>query len=325
MPDPLPGEGHDDFIDRCMGDGEAVEDFPDPDQRLAFCESTWEGSDMGAKATKHLRMMVADFEVKQLDRGERTFEGDLSTSHLDLGNGFERDIVHPGAFKRTLDHFENAEDPYIPLLDSHDQFSILSVYGHMLSGEEIKTGEVLNYELEGGETLEVEEMVLRTGWQVIEGPDGDRILDRLRPGSVRKMSMGYRPVTWDRNTLADGTTLRNLREVKLREGSLVVFGMNPEAEVDLETVKGLLDRMVKGDEISDAQREELVRVYEQLGALLEDGDEGKTDDPPEDPPEGPAADEMERVRKRIRKVLADSLATRIDAARRSSASVITRL
>lgn len=44
MPLPTPGdeESKSDFIDRCMGNEFAVEDFPDESQRRAVCESKWE-------------------------------------------------------------------------------------------------------------------------------------------------------------------------------------------------------------------------------------------------------------------------------------------
>ena len=39
MPKPRPGETHDDFMGRCMGDAEAIRDFPTRAQRAAFCNS----------------------------------------------------------------------------------------------------------------------------------------------------------------------------------------------------------------------------------------------------------------------------------------------
>jgi HK97 family phage prohead protease len=41
MPKPQDGESRDDFIERCMGDQEAVDDFPDHSQRFAVCNSLW--------------------------------------------------------------------------------------------------------------------------------------------------------------------------------------------------------------------------------------------------------------------------------------------
>ena len=42
MPEPLDYENREDFLDRCMGDAESNTDFPDTDQRFAFCNSQWD-------------------------------------------------------------------------------------------------------------------------------------------------------------------------------------------------------------------------------------------------------------------------------------------
>jgi hypothetical protein len=44
MPEPTGGETQREFIARCMSDSESTEDFPESDQRLAFCFSKWEQS-----------------------------------------------------------------------------------------------------------------------------------------------------------------------------------------------------------------------------------------------------------------------------------------
>lgn len=41
MPTPRKDETKDDFINRCMGDNEAVNDYPDESQRFAVCSSKW--------------------------------------------------------------------------------------------------------------------------------------------------------------------------------------------------------------------------------------------------------------------------------------------
>lgn len=45
MPSPRDNENRGEFIGRCMDDEEAKTDFPDRDQRLAFCNSQWEDRD----------------------------------------------------------------------------------------------------------------------------------------------------------------------------------------------------------------------------------------------------------------------------------------
>lgn len=52
MPSPAEGETQRSFIARCMSDREAVGDFPESDQRLAFCFSQWERSKDGEQ--RHL-------------------------------------------------------------------------------------------------------------------------------------------------------------------------------------------------------------------------------------------------------------------------------
>lgn len=52
MPSPGPTENEDEFISRCMGDEEAMADFPDEDQRYAVCISKWEGKADGFSPTE---------------------------------------------------------------------------------------------------------------------------------------------------------------------------------------------------------------------------------------------------------------------------------
>jgi hypothetical protein len=180
--------------------------------------------------------LVGSFEIKAKDSAKRTFTGALSTSHLDLGDGRRRDIVWPGAFRAQMEEFHTSADAYVPLVDSHATHSIFNVLGHLLEGREVLTGKTLEYELARGGSLKVPEMFFETEWQVIDGPDGDRVLDRLRPGSVRKMSMGYVPLEEENVELVAGPA-RILRVVGLAEGSLVIFAMNPAAQVVAGSMK----------------------------------------------------------------------------------------
>lgn len=42
MPTPAAGESQNEFVARCMGDSESRQDFPNAQQRIAFCYSVWE-------------------------------------------------------------------------------------------------------------------------------------------------------------------------------------------------------------------------------------------------------------------------------------------
>lgn len=77
LPTPDEGEGHDDFISRCMGDDNAVEEFPDESQRRAVCERQWEKEDKamaGLKMIKNAKEKSADIWIYQ-DIGDGWFEG----------------------------------------------------------------------------------------------------------------------------------------------------------------------------------------------------------------------------------------------------------
>ena len=182
-------------------------------------------------ASEQLR---GSFRVDDVNRSERTFDGFLAASPLDL----HRDIVWPGAFKRTLHNFANAKDGYIPLVDSHDYTSFKNLYGEMIAGEEHLTGKTLRYEQKDGGMLEVPEMLLWTRWYLIDGPDGDAVMHRIRPGALRKMSMGYETIQSTHVELKAVGRSRVLRQVRLSEGSLVIFPAQPAAEVDRRSVDG---------------------------------------------------------------------------------------
>ena len=54
MPTPNTNEDRIDFINRCMGDSESVTDFPDTNQRYAFCVSQWNNQDKKIMDIKEL-------------------------------------------------------------------------------------------------------------------------------------------------------------------------------------------------------------------------------------------------------------------------------
>jgi HK97 family phage prohead protease len=172
--------------------------------------------------------IVVPMQIKAAaDPASHTFEG-LSAviGQMDLGN----DILEPGAFKRTLAEWKSGTDA-MPLLNSHNQYDIMSALGQAIDLKEIKEG-------------------LWSQWEVIDGPEGDAVMNRLRPSKttgraiVGKMSIGYYPVKWEIEQ-PEGTTgyydqIRHLTEVELKEVSLVLFPMAPGAAIDATTVKSFL-------------------------------------------------------------------------------------
>lgn len=68
MPSPRSGESRDEFLDRCMGDAEAIADFPEEGQRFAVCNVFWsekqkpkiEGVETMSDAVKEIQSAIAE-------------------------------------------------------------------------------------------------------------------------------------------------------------------------------------------------------------------------------------------------------------------------
>lgn len=211
------------------------------------------------------------WELKALDEKARTFEGYLSTWDVDLGG----DVVHRGAFADAIKQWK-ASGEVIPLLDGHNYWSIRSAVGKLLEAKEDRTG-------------------LWTKWGVIRGDDGDAALDRLEGGVITKMSMGYEPTEfkYEKDPESD-RMMRHLTKVGLREGSLVIFPMNPNAAIDLDSIKAFTFAAAEQDPalLSEMDRKALRRLASKVGLLLrnpaaagtkQNGD-AADDDSQDDPP-----------------------------------------
>lgn len=162
---------------------------------------------------------LAPFQVKAVDEESRTFSGLASTWDLDLGG----DIIHQGAFAKTLKEWRASGKP-LPLIDQHNYGSIRSVVGKMISAKETGDGLVSEF-------------------QVIDGPDGDEVLRRVKGGYVDGLSIGYMPTKWEDERSEEGKRIRHLKEITLHEVSVVIWPMNPGATIDASTVKSLLDHI----------------------------------------------------------------------------------
>lgn len=200
--------------------------------------------------------LVVPLSVKaeSIDDTARTFEGLLAVWDLDLGG----DVIHKGAFKKTLKDWKGSGDA-LPLINSHGHYDIFDVVGQLLDAKETDDG-------------------LWTKWEVIDGPDGDRVLSRIRPSDrtgrppIGKMSIGYSPTKFDFEQAKEGPfdRVRNLREVDLLEGSLVIFPMAPGARIDPSTVKQFMEATQNVDPATlDLEtKEKLRQLASKIGNLL---------------------------------------------------------
>lgn len=209
-------------------------------------------------ASALLSQLVVPFSVKvgSIDKSARTFEGLAATWGLDLGN----DVIKKGAFKNTIKTWKGSNDA-LPLLNSHNHWDVMAALGQMIDASENTDG-------------------LWTKWEVIDEPDGDKLLTRMRPSDrtgravVGKMSIGYEPVRWSYEqppgTDSMWDRVRILEEVNLKEVSVVLFPMNPGASIDAESVKTFLDMAQHTDpkKMNPALKINLRKVAARIGALL---------------------------------------------------------
>jgi HK97 family phage prohead protease len=174
---------------------------------------------------------LTPFAVKGIDRTARTFEGYASTWDLDLGG----DIIHKGAYARTLDHWRAANGKrVIPLVDHHRYESAFDVVGKLVDAREDDVG-------------------LWAKFGVAPVAKGDELLTLVEGDYLSGLSIGYEAVP-SMTERKDG--VRHIRELKLYEVSVVIWGMNPHALIDSSSVKSLLDAARAGT-LTDEEKTEL--------------------------------------------------------------------
>lgn len=217
-------------------------------------------------------------KAEAVDQSARTFEGLAATWDEDLG----QDVIHKGAFKQSITEWK-ASGEAMPLLNSHDQFNIFSALGQAITLKETDQG-------------------LFSKWEVIDGPDGDAVLTRLRPSKttgrpvIGKMSIGFIPEKFSfeqpPGTESFFDRVRHITQASLKEVSLVLFPMNPNASIDASTVKMWLKMAHDQDprKLDPLARLELRRLNSRIGLLLkkqkptEDDTELEEDEEPNTPP-----------------------------------------
>jgi HK97 family phage prohead protease len=197
----------------------------------------------GRKAARE--SLSVPFEVKAgtANDGTRTFQGLASTWSLDLGG----DVIHPGAYTRTLGLWR-ASGKVIPLVDLHSYDSVRQVVGKMVEATETADGLLATFQiLEAGD------------------PTADAAWMRVKGGYITGLSIGYRAIRYEYEQ-PEGTDsyydrIRHLTEVELKEVSLVIWGMNEEAQIDAGSIKSLTDALRAGT-LTDEERKELRALLE---------------------------------------------------------------
>lgn len=138
--------------------------------------------------------LKANFEKRRIEGYASIF------GNVDMGD----DITHKGAFSKTVK--ERMPKGSIKFMRDH----------HVLLGMP--------------ETLEEDSKGLLTVNRVSKTQIGDETLEMVADGTLTEMSFGFDIIKSD-FTEEGGKEIRNIREVKLWETSVVTWGMNPDTEI----------------------------------------------------------------------------------------------
>lgn len=230
---PNVGESREDFISRCMGDDKVISEFPNSNQRIAVCNTQFEGGKMNeeqldleeqVEEQEHKsEVLDISFEYKtEADEQEAgVFSGYGSIfGNKDLGN----DIVVEGAFAKSIGR-KGAKS--VKFLYQHRQDEPIGVFDEII---------------EDRRGLKVK------GRLAMGTQRGREVYELMKMGALDGLSIGYRVdpkgVEYD-----EKRKRRYLKSVDLMEISAVTFPMNPRARV----------QAVKGAERTVREWEELLR------------------------------------------------------------------
>jgi len=136
-----------------------------------------------------------EFEFKAT--GDRSFSGyGVVFGNIDRG----QDILLPGSIKM---------DKTPKMLWQHDPKQPIGVWRKM----------------------EADEKGLKVEGELLDVPKGNEAYTLMKAGALDGLSIGYQTLDYDMKKIEDGRTVRELKEIKLWEVSVVTFPMNAEASV----------------------------------------------------------------------------------------------
>lgn len=212
LPKPSSGETEDAFMKRCMGDDKMGAEYPDKDQRVAVCMTSFRGakeqdmSDQFEDATEYEEGkfdIEAEIKATKDDDEEGGFEGYASIfGNADLGN----DVVVEGAFTKSIAR-RGAKG--VKMLYQHDAKQPIGVYDEIVE----------------------DDRGLRVKGRLALGTQrGREVYELMKMGAIDGLSIGYR-VDAKGYDFDDKRKRRMLKSVDLLEISAVTFPMNPKARV----------------------------------------------------------------------------------------------
>lgn len=184
----------------------------------------WRGAQSALERGNSAMLEYKAFQFDYQADETRIVEGHAAVfGNIDSGNGFFRDVIHPGAFKDAL--ADSRQRKRIRYLWNHDYD--LPPLGPILGIAEDSTG-------------------LQFKARLTEGvPLADQVYLLLREKALDELSIGFQPVDWKMDQDANVGPIRHLLRITPYDVSHVNLGMNPEAQV-MSVKAGLMNMEFKG-------------------------------------------------------------------------------
>lgn len=302
MPQPKPksDETKDDFLGRCMADGQMNDDFPDDDQRFAVCNSIWDNRSNSIKKnmrkeTRYLPLDDIEMRVETDDDGNSKLTGYAAVFNrdsVDLGGFIER--IMPGAFTETLKSSD------VRALFNHDPNMVLgrNTAGTLRMKENSKG---LKFEIDLPDTQIARDVAVSVERGDISGSS---------------FSFTTREDVW---RTVDGQEIRELIEIdKLFDIGPVAFPAYTDTTVAARSLKEWLDRKdnepchqpvqgtVQGEKKAEGPAAEAEKPP--APAPSDAGQAEPVEPPAEDPPPEPPAENAEEPAKESNEKSVDAMA-----------------
>jgi len=161
-----------------------------------------------------IKQLIRPFELKEINVEERTFSGYAGAfGNIDEGN----DILEKGSCARTF--AQRIPAGHIKFIDQHSYGGTERLLGKVIEGVEDDYGPLVKIYVSAVKA-------------------GDEVLTKIKEKVLDALSFGYDTLDFSLEE-RNGMVVRRLKEIRMWEVSAVIFGMNPLALINSESVKSV--------------------------------------------------------------------------------------
>jgi HK97 family phage prohead protease len=221
-----------------MGDSEAVSDFPDADQRYAFCNSQWDNKEHKPMDKKDFKSFSIQIKDKDSDKREVVAIGSKQ------GVDRDGDILHLDGLQLT----NYRKNPVVLWSHKSSDLPIGKSKKVWVDGKDLK----FNIQFAGPE----------------ENPFADSVYKMVKGGFINSLSVGFSP-DWEKSKFNDKRGGYDFYKSELLEVSVVNVPANQGARV----IQRSLDEAVEAGVIDELERKDFELTLKDEDVYEVDGEE----------------------------------------------------